>query len=134
MLSGGVCIHVGCADDGGVALRRRSGFTLLELIAALAMLTFVASVLFSGMLSANQYSARLKLSALSLHAIDNTLERMESRGKVTVHWVQAVLSHELSASGLDDRVQGNVSVLDGGIVLEVVSSEKKTLARVEVGL
>lgn len=115
-------------------MRRRSGFTLLEVIASLAMLTFIASVLFSGMLSANRYQVQLATEALSLHAIDNTLERVDTRAPVSLARLEKVLSHELSAAGLDDRVQGRVRAHGGRVRLEVVFQEKKVLASVEVGL
>ena len=74
-------------------MRRRRGHTLLELIASLAMLSFVASVLFSGVMSANRYQEQLKMRALALHAVDNALERIDARDEVTMSWMQAVFAH-----------------------------------------
>ena len=105
----------------------------MEAVTAFAMLTFVGGMLLGGVLSANRYAVRAKATVISLHAIDNTLERMDAKGELSQPWVEAVFRSELMAGGLDDRFRGVVTRSGARLTLEAMDEEKRVLARVEVG-
>ena len=80
-------------------MRARMGYTLMETMCALAILSIAGSLLIKGMRSTHRSTIRLQKTQYALRVIDNTLERVESGAQRSSSQIAAILRLELAAGG-----------------------------------
>ncbi|MCX8495292.1 MAG: prepilin-type N-terminal cleavage/methylation domain-containing protein, partial [Akkermansiaceae bacterium] len=95
-------------------IARRAGFTLMELMVAMAITSIIVTVLVSvtsvALETWNRSRAELRASHMGKMAVDymaRDLEALVVRSGNTYDWCQAILDPELSTPGIGDKLKSS---------------------------